>query len=56
MENEAEETRLYDSKEKKSDYTKIRVPQLPGNARVIAPAPLNGANRDTELHHATPEN
>ena len=50
MENEAEETRMYDCKEKKLDYTKIRVTQLPGNARVIAPAPLSGANRDTELH------
>ena len=49
-ENEAEETRLYNSEEKKMDYTKIRVTQLPGNARVIAPPPLSGTGRDTELH------
>ena len=49
-EREAEETRLYNSTEKKVDYTKLRVTQLPGNARVIAPAPLSGTGRNTELH------
>ena len=32
------------------DFGKLRVTQLPGNARVIAPAPLRGAGRNTELH------
>ena len=32
------------------DFTKLRVTQLPGNARIIAPAPLSGTGRDTELH------
>ena len=49
-EREAEETRLYDSSEKKVNFSKLRVTQLPGNARVIAPAPLRGEGRSTELH------
>ena len=49
-ETEAEETRLYNSSEKKMDFSKLRVTQLPGNARVIAPAPLHGTGRNTELH------
>ena len=49
-EMEAEETRLYNSSGKKIDFSKLRVTQLPGNARVIAPAPLHGTGRNTELH------
>ena len=49
-EREAEETRIYDRAEKRMNFSKLRVTQLPGNARVVAPAPLIGDGRSTELH------
>ena len=43
------ETRVWDSNAKELNYSKVRVTQLPTNRRVIAPKPLVGSSRNTEV-------
>ena len=46
-EDKMRKTRLYSWQEKELDYSKLPVTQVPGNPRVIAPAPLKGQGHAT---------